>query len=44
MEDESAPKQVYRPDHPDADENGYVAMPNINMLKEMVDMMSATGA
>jgi flagellar basal-body rod protein FlgC len=32
----------YEPDHPDADEKGYVAMPNINVLEEMVNMMAAT--
>lgn len=42
LEDKTPPKLTYRPEHPDADENGYVAMPNINMLEEMVDMMSAT--
>ncbi|CAG0905338.1 unnamed protein product [Cyprideis torosa] len=41
-EDQRSPKMVYSPGHPDADENGYVAMPNINLLEEMVDMMSAT--
>ncbi|MBW2100942.1 MAG: flagellar basal body rod protein FlgC, partial [Deltaproteobacteria bacterium] len=30
------------PHHPDADENGYVAMPNINLMEEMVNMMSAS--
>ncbi|MNP17849.1 Flagellar basal-body rod protein FlgC [compost metagenome] len=41
--DDSAPfKQVYNPTHPDADENGFVLMPNVDPLKEMVDMMSAT--
>ncbi|THB72571.1 MAG: flagellar basal body rod protein FlgC [Desulfobulbaceae bacterium] len=42
VEDNSPPKSIYNPQHPDADENGYVAMPNISVLKEMVDMMSAT--
>jgi len=42
LADESEPKRVYNPSHPDADENGYVAMPNVNVLAEMVDMMSAT--
>ncbi|MBM9602967.1 flagellar basal body rod protein FlgC [Desulfopila inferna] len=42
LEDKEPPQKVYRPEHPDADENGYVAMPNINVLKEMVDMMSTT--
>lgn len=32
----------YEPHHPDADENGYVAMPNINLMEEMVNMMSAS--
>jgi flagellar basal-body rod protein FlgC len=41
--DDSAPfKQVYNPSHPDADENGFVLMPNVDILKEMVDMISAT--
>lgn len=42
VEDKTPPRQVYKPSHPDADENGYVAMPNISVLEEMVDMMSAT--
>ncbi len=42
LEDKEPPQKVYRPEHPDADEDGYVAMPNINVLKEMVDMMSTT--
>ena len=41
-EDNSAPRKVYDPSHPDAGEDGYVEMPNISVLKEMVDMMSAT--
>lgn len=32
----------YDPQHPDANEKGYVLMPNVNIVKEMVDMMSAT--
>lgn len=32
----------YDPTHPDADENGYVQLPNVNLIKEMVDLMSAT--
>lgn len=42
IEDDTPPRQVYDPSHPDADENGYVAMPNVNLVEEMVDMMSAT--
>lgn len=33
---------VYDPSHPDADNEGYVAMPNVNIITEMVDMISAT--
>jgi flagellar basal-body rod protein FlgC len=33
---------VYNPTHPDADANGFVMMPNVDVLKEMVDMISAT--
>jgi flagellar basal-body rod protein FlgC len=32
---------VFNPAHPDADEFGYVQMPNINVIEEMVDMLSA---
>ena len=41
-EDESPNKLVYNPTHPDANEEGYVEMPNVDMVKEMVDMMSAS--
>lgn len=44
VEDEEPPQKVYDPAHPDASEDGYVEMPNISVLKEMVDMMSATRA
>lgn len=37
-------KMVYDPTHPDADKDGYVAMPDINVIAEMVDMMTATRA
>jgi len=37
-------KVVYDPSHPDADANGNVELPNVNMLDEMVDMTSATRA
>lgn len=42
LEDERPPRKVYNPSHPDAKEDGYVEMPNISVLEEMVDMMSAT--
>ena len=44
VEDTSAPRMVYDPSHPDADANGYVAMPNINIVTEMVNMISASRA
>jgi flagellar basal-body rod protein FlgC len=37
-------KTVYRPEHPDANEEGYVEMPNINVTSEMVDMIDASRA
>ena len=42
VEDQSAPKMVYDPKHPQADEKGYVAMPNVNVVEEMVNMISAS--
>ncbi|WP_163579844.1 flagellar basal body rod protein FlgC [Gracilibacillus saliphilus] len=42
VDDEEPFKQVFNPNHPDANEDGYVEMPNVDPLKEMVDMMSAT--
>lgn len=39
---DSAPINTYMPYHPAADKNGMVAMPNIQPVKEMVDMVSAT--
>jgi flagellar basal-body rod protein FlgC len=41
-EDTTPPRKVFNPSHPDAQEDGYVEMPNISVLEEMVDMMSAT--
>jgi flagellar basal-body rod protein FlgC len=43
-EDSRPPKLVYDPAHPDANENGYVAMPNINVVEEMTNMITATRA
>jgi flagellar basal-body rod protein FlgC len=42
VEDQSEPRVVHQPGHPDADENGYVAYPNINMVTAMTDLMSAS--
>lgn len=38
------PKMIYNPGHPDADSDGMVAMPNIDLMEEVADMMSATRA
>jgi flagellar basal-body rod protein FlgC len=43
-EDSRPPRLVYDPAHPDADEKGYVAMPNVNVVQEMTDMIAATRA
>lgn len=42
VEDETPFKEVYDPEHPDANEFGYVQMPNVDPLREMVDLISAT--
>ena len=42
--DQGPGRLVYEPGHPDADARGYVAMPNVSMINEMVDMMAATRA
>ncbi len=42
IEDQSDFKTEYNPEHPDADESGYVRLPNVNMLEETLDSMSAT--
>ncbi len=40
--DKTKGEMVYMPEHPDADENGYVEMPNVNIVTEMVDMIAAS--
>lgn len=37
-------KVIYSPGHPDADDQGFVIMPNVNIIREMVDMISANKA
>lgn len=44
VEDREPFKMVYNPSHPDANAQGYVLMPNVNTVTEMVDMISATRA
>jgi flagellar basal-body rod protein FlgC len=41
VEDQSPFRSVYDPSHPDADNKGYVSYPNINVLTEMVNLMTA---
>jgi len=41
-QDNSEGELVYMPDHPDANEDGYVQMPNVNVVTEMVDMIAAS--
>jgi flagellar basal-body rod protein FlgC len=43
-DNETPLRRMYDPGHPDADEKGWVEMPNINPITEMVDMISATRA
>ena len=42
VEDEAPPRLVYDPGHPDANAEGYVEMPNVNPVTEMVDLISAS--
>lgn len=44
VEDSTPPRLVYDPNHPDANKEGYVAYPNVNVVREMVDMISASRA
>jgi flagellar basal-body rod protein FlgC len=43
-EDPNGVKMVHDPSHPDADAKGFVAMPNINVMTEMADMIAASRA
>lgn len=42
IEDDRPGSKVYEPSHPDADEDGYVEKPNVNVVEEMVNMISAS--
>jgi len=42
VEDDTPLTPIYDPTHPDADENGYIYMPNVDRTKETLDMMAAT--
>lgn len=41
VEDPSDFRQVYNPNHPDANDDGYVQLPNVNVVEEMTNMISA---
>lgn len=43
-EDDTPPRMEYEPGHPDANEEGYVAYPNVSVVREMADMMTASRA
>ena len=42
VEDNADPKKVFQPGHPDADKDGYVSYPNINVVSTMTDLTSAS--
>ena len=42
LPDNRPPKQIYEPGHPDADENGMVSYPDINVVEEMANLMTAS--
>lgn len=44
VEDPSPMREVYAPGHPDADERGYLTLPNVEVMLEMVDMLGAARA
>jgi flagellar basal-body rod protein FlgC len=44
IEDQTPFKLVYEPGHPDADADGYIKMPNVDIMTEMVNMITASRA
>lgn len=44
VDDPSPMRRVYEPQHPMADQEGFVTMPNVNVVEEMVNMISASRA
>ena len=42
LEDTDEPRMVYDPTHPDANDEGFVAFPNVDLVTEMTDMLSAS--
>ena len=43
-EDQRPFRRIYKPGHPDADKDGYVSLPNIDMVEENVDLLAASRA
>lgn len=43
-QDQNPPRLVYDPSHPDANKEGYVAYPNVNVVQEMVELIAVTRA
>jgi flagellar basal-body rod protein FlgC len=41
-QDETAPQLIYDPQHPDADARGFVSLPNVNVVEEMVNLITAS--
>jgi flagellar basal-body rod protein FlgC len=41
VDESRSPERIHDPGHPDADEDGYVSLPNVNLLEEMTEMMTA---
>ena len=44
VEDTTPPRRVHDPTHPDADDDGFVLLPNIDLVTEMTDLISASRA
>jgi flagellar basal-body rod protein FlgC len=44
QESDNAFEKIFDPNHPDADQEGYVMLPNVNLMEEMTDMTAATRA
>ena len=44
VEDPTLGHKIYKPGHPDADENGYVSYPNVNIVTEMTNLIDASRA
>jgi flagellar basal-body rod protein FlgC len=43
-QDDSPPQRIYDPNHPDADTDGFISLPNVNVVEEMVNLITASRA